>query len=436
MELLNSLSALLWGWPTIILLLGTGIYFTISLKGLQFVRLGYAFKMIFKKSEKVAQGDISHFQALMTALSATVGTGNIAGVATAIFVGGPGALFWMWITGLVGMVTKYAEALLAVHYREKDSKGEMCGGPMYYIEKGLGFKWLAQLFALFTAIAAFGIGNTVQSNTVARSLQASFNIDPTITGIILAFLVAAVIVGGIHSIARVVSFIVPIMIIFYFIGAIWIVLSHISALPAVLMMVIKYAFTPQAASGGLIGTTIRYGIARGIFSNESGMGSAPIAAAAARTSSPVTQALVSMTQTFIDTIIVCSLTGFSILLTGALQFGDNGAELTMKAFDLGFMNSYGSIFVSIAVVLFAFSTLVGWNYYGEKAVEYLWGLKMVVPYKMVYTAFVFIGAISTLNLVWTFADVANALMILPNLIALIWLRKTVKQLTRTYFKDS
>jgi len=438
--ILNNVSGIVWGLPTIILLLGTGIYFSFALKGLQLSKLLYALKLIFTKSEKdQAKGDISHFQALMTALAATVGVGNIAGVATAISLGGPGAVFWMWITGLVGMVTKYVEALLAVHYREEDANGNMCGGPMYYISKGLKLPWLGIFFALATMIAAFGIGNMVQSNSVAQALNASFNIPEYLTGIVLMAGVACVIIGGIKTIGRVVAVLVPVMILFYFAGSMAIIIKYVEQIPAVTAMIFKYAFMPHAAIGGFTGValklTIQKGISRGIFSNESGMGSAPIAAAAAKTDQPVRQALVSMTQTFIDTIIVCSLTAYVILLTGAWLSGKTGAELTSVAFNIGLAGNWGSMLVSIGVALFAFSTLIGWNYYGEKAVEYLFGLGAIFSYRVTFTIFVFIGAIAQLRLVWTFADIMNACMILPNLIGLIGLRKVVKRLTGEYFSE-
>ncbi|MFC1482835.1 alanine/glycine:cation symporter family protein [Candidatus Margulisiibacteriota bacterium] len=435
---LNAINNYAWGWPTIILLLGTGFYFSFTLKGLQFTKLGYALKLIFTKSEnKKAKGDISHFQALMTALAATVGVGNIAGVATAISLGGPGALFWMWITGLVGMVTKYTESLLAVKYREVDENGNMSGGPMYYITKGLKLPWLGAFFAICTAIAAFGIGNMVQSNSVAHALSTTFSISPRITGIVLTLLVAGVIVGGIKSIARTVSVLVPIMIVFYMGGALIIICKYYAQIPNVFSLIFTTAFTGHAAIGGFTGAilkmTIQKGISRGIFSNESGMGSAPIAAAAAKTTEPVRQALVSMTQTFIDTIIVCSMTGFVILLTGAWVTGKTGAELTTIAFSRGLPGEWGVYIVTIGITLFAFSTLIGWNYYGEKAIEYLLGIKSIIPYRIVFSIIVFFGAVLHLKLVWTFADIANAFMIIPNLIGLIGLRHIVIEITNAYF---
>lgn len=436
---LNTLNDLVWGLPTILLLLGTGVYFTFALRGLQFRQLLHALQLAFLKPvEKTGRGDINHFQALMTALSSTVGVGNIAGVGTAIALGGPGALFWMWMTGLVGMVTKYTEALLAVYYRERDSNGNMCGGPMYYISKGLKLPWLGVLFAIFTAIAAFGIGNMVQANSVALSLQDSFNISPEVTGMILAVLTAMVIIGGIKRIGFVASFLVPFMIILYFCGALFITLRYWAQIPAVIALVFKTAFIPQAAIGGFAGATLKLviqkGISRGVFSNESGMGSAPIAAAAAHTAHPVRQALVSMTQTFIDTIVVCSLTGFAILLTGVWKTGKTGAILSGMAFQQGLPGNFGNFIVTFALVLFAYSTLVGWSYYGEKAIEFLFGIKLITPYRLLFCFLIYVGAVSQLKNVWTFADTANALMIIPNLIGLIGLRKIVIRETRKYLE--
>ncbi|MBU0579986.1 MAG: sodium:alanine symporter family protein [Candidatus Margulisbacteria bacterium] len=440
-SLLNTINDFVWGWPTIVLLLGTGIYFSFALKGLQFRQLFHALKLAFiKPVEKGGQGDINHFEALMTALSSTVGVGNIAGVGTAIALGGPGALFWMWMTGLVGMATKYAEALLAVYYREKDSNGNMCGGPMYYISKGLKLPWLGVLFAVFTAIATFGIGNMVQSNSVALSLKDSFNISPEKTGVILAIVTALVIIGGIKRIGLIASVLVPFMILFYFFGAFFIVLRFWDQIPAAIALIFKTAFIPQAAVGGFAGTALKIviqkGISRGVFSNESGMGSAPIAAAAAKTAHPVRQALVSMTQTFIDTIIVCSLTGLVIILTGAWQSGKTGAVLSGFAFQQGLPGNFGNLIVTFALILFAYSTLIGWSYYGEKAIEFLLGIKFIAPYRLLFCFLVYIGAISQLKHVWTFADIANALMIIPNLIGLIGLRKIVIRETQKYLQSN
>ena len=422
-----------------ILLVGTGIFLTIRLRGLQFRGLWHSLylALIKRKEEGAAEGDISHFQALMTALAATVGTGNIAGVATAIAAGGPGALFWMWITGLFGMATKYAEAVLAVKYREVDEFGTMSGGPMYYISKGLRLKWLGTLFAIFASIAAFGIGNMVQSNSVADAMETSFHIAPWITGMILSVATALVILGGIKSIGRVTGFLVPIMIVFYMAGALLVMIINYKAIPEAFLMVFKYAFTPHALIGGTLGSlirvTVRMGVARGVFSNESGLGSAPIAAAAAQTKNPVTQALVSMTQTFIDTIVVCSFTGFVIIQSGLWHSGYDGAELTTHAFNHGLPGNSGGIIVAIGLIFFAYSTLLGWSYYGEKSLEYLFGENWVKPYRVIFCIVVFIGAGVKLQLVWSIADVFNGLMALPNLIGLLALSGVIVSETNKYF---
>jgi AGCS family alanine or glycine:cation symporter len=391
--------------------------------------------LVKRKEETDEPGDISHFQALMTALSATVGTGNIAGVATAIAAGGPGALFWMWVTGLVGMATKYGEAVLAVKYRTTDENGTMSGGPMYYIANGLGWKWLGFAFAIFASIAAFGIGNMVQSNSVADAVNATFHVPMWVTGIVLMILTALVILGGIKSIGKVTGTVVPIMIIFYMGGALLVLLLNIGAIPKALMLVVQEAFTPTAASGGFAGATvmlaIRMGVARGIFSNESGLGSAPIAAAAAQTKHPVAQALVSMTQTFIDTIIVCTMTGLVLILTGAWDSGKTGAELTTFAFQSGFAG--GKYIVTIGLIMFAYSTILGWCYYGEKSIEYIFGNKAVKPYRYVFIIFVGVGAVAKLNFVWSLSDTFNGLMAIPNLIGLLALSPVIVKETKAYF---
>ena len=437
--LVGKINSFAWGPPMLILLVGTGFWLTIALRGLQFTKLGHSLylALVKRKEETDQPGDITHFQALMTALSATVGTGNIAGVATAIAVGGPGALFWMWITGLVGMATKYSEAILAVKYRIVDDNGEMAGGPMYYISKGLNLPWLGVLFAVFASVAAFGIGNMVQSNSVADAVHATFNISPVITGLVLMALSAAVILGGIKSIGRVTSILVPIMIVFYSVGALYIIFSHISEVPGAIAFIVEQAFNPTAATGGFAGATvmlaIRMGVARGVFSNESGLGSAPIAAAAAQTKSPVTQALVSMTQTFIDTIIVCTMTGLVLILTGLWSSGDTGAELTTKAFAAGMPG--GAYIVTIGIMLFAYSTILGWCYYGEKSIEYLFGVKAVLPYRIVFIIAIGFGAIAKLSFVWNLSDTLNGLMAIPNLIGLLLLTPVIVSETKKYFDN-
>ncbi|MGL1933323.1 MAG: sodium:alanine symporter family protein [Desulfotalea sp.] len=437
--IVGKINAFAWGPPMLILLVGTGFWLTINLRGLQFTKLGHALylALIKRKEDTDEPGDITHFQALMTALAATVGTGNIAGVATAIAIGGPGALFWMWITGLVGMATKYAEAILAVKYREVGPNGEMRGGPMYYISKGLNMPWLGTVFAVFASVAAFGIGNMVQANSVADAVEATFNIPFWVTGVTLMAFSAVVILGGIKSIAKVTSFLVPIMVVLYVIAALFIIFSNISEVPAALLFIVKQAFNPTAAVGGFAGATImmaiRFGVARGVFSNESGLGSAPIAAAAAQTKSPATQALVSMTQTFIDTIVICTMTGLVLILTGAWSNGQTGAELTTTAFNLGMAG--GGYVVTIGIILFAYSTILGWCYYGEKSIEYLFGVKSILPYRIVFILFIGVGSVAKLSLVWNISDTLNGLMAVPNLIGLIMLTPIVVSETKKYFAN-
>jgi len=442
LEILGIINNFVWGPPMLILLVGTGIFLTIRLRGLQFTSLWHSLylALIKRKEDGAAKGDISHFQALMTALAATVGTGNIAGVATAITAGGPGALFWMWITGLFGMATKYGEAVLAVRYRETDEFGTMSGGPMYYISKGLGWKWLGMLFAIFASVSAFGIGNIVQSNSVADAVTATFPlVKAWHVGVLMSAATALVLLGGIKSIGRTASIIVPFMIFLYMAAALIVVLLHYRSIPGVFALVISKAFTPMSAVGGFAGAmvrdAVRWGVARGVFSNESGLGSAPIAAAAAQTKNPVNQALVSMTQTFIDTIVVCSLTGFVILTSGIWKQGLTGAELTAHSFSTALPGSSGGIVVAISLVFFAYSTVLGWSYYGEKSLEYLLGASSVVPYRIVYCLMVFVGAvISKVELVWTFADIMNGLMAIPNLIGLIGLSGVIVLETKKYFR--
>lgn len=414
-----------WGLPLIVLIVGTGLYLTIRLLFFSFQQLPYALKLAFtKKQDKKSKGDISHFQALMTALAATVGTGNIAGVATAVVIGGPGAIFWMWITAFVGMATKYSEAILGVKYRIQNKSGEMSGGPMYYIEKGLGWKWLAVIFAFFAAFAAFGIGNMVQSNAAAGVALQNFNIPMWVTGLVLAILTGLVIIGGIKSIGRVVSFIVPIMIVFYIVAGLAIVILNISAVPAALKYIFVDAFTGSAVAGGAIGTVIRMGVARGIFSNEAGLGTAGIAAAAAKTDVPARQALVSMTQVFIDTIVVCTITGLALVMSGMYTSGETGAPLTSAAFE-SFLPGIGGTVVAISLIFFVFSTILGWSYFGEKCFTYLFGDRVAIGYRLAFVLALFGGAVLSLDLVWGIADVMNGLMAFPNLIALLLLSGVV-----------
>ena len=500
--LLSQVRDFVWGLPLLVLLVGTGIYLTIRLKALQITQLMKALylALIKRREEGDQPGDISHFQALMTALSATVGTGNIAGVATAVAAGGPGALFWMWVTGFFGMATKYSEAVLAVKYRQIDENGAMSGGPMYYIYKGLGMRWLGFLFAIFAAVAAFGIGNMVQSNSVAEALHETFNIPHIWTGLVMMVFTLFVIVGGIKSIGRVTGILVPVMIVFYFLSALLILILNFSAIPAVFLLIMREAFNFKAAAGGFLGSAMmlamREGVARGVFSNESGLGSSPIAAAAAITKHPVAQAMVSMTQTFIDTIVICTLTGFAILVSGLLD-GEGlltGAKLTSAAFSKNLPGESGGLVVAIGLALFAYSTILGWSYYGEKSIEFISELgqktKMVlmvilivallipagivhyaqqgsvilysvlfilyvyvflkirhdlskpllntiiILYRSTFGAYVLVGTVAQLDLVWTLADLFNGLMAFPNLIGLLGLSGVVVKVTHEYLKNS
>jgi AGCS family alanine or glycine:cation symporter len=453
-NVLTSVSNVVWGVPMIILIFGSGIYLTILLRGLQFTQLKHSLWLaLIKRREEGATGDISHFQALMTALAATVGVGNIAGVATAIAAGGPGALFWMWIMGLFGMATKYSEALLGVKYRILDARGNMAGGPMYYLSRGVGGrlgKTLGFLFALFAAVAAFGIGDMVQANSVADAMRSAFGVPPIWTGVILAGLAAAVILGGIKSIGRVTSFFVPIMIVFYLVGGLVVLLINWRGLDDVALFVFRDAFSPSAPLGAFLGATvrdgIRWGFARGIFSNESGLGTGGIAAAAAQTHKPASQALVSMTQTFIDTIVVCTITGFVIIGTGAFTKPDpltgaplTGAPLTNMAFSTGLPGNWGHYIVALGLAFFAFSTILGWGYYGERAISYLFGENSIIPYRIVFIMAAFFGcfvleleSVSGLQLVWTFSDVMNGAMAVPNLIGVLLLSRVVANETREF----
>ncbi len=439
-NILSAVSDFVWGpFLLIPLLLVTGLFLTIRLRGIQITQLGRALALIARR-EPAAEGDISHFQALMTALSATVGTGNIVGVATAIAAGGPGAMFWMWVTGLVGMATKFSEAILSVKYRVTDRRGEQTGGPMYYLSRGIAWRPMGRglgfLFALFAAIAAFGIGNMVQSNSMADALDESFGIPDWVTGLVVAVALAAVILGGIKSIGRFTGVFVPVMIVLYLVSGTAVLLVNAERLPAAVAQVFSEAFTGTAAAGGFLGAglaqAMRHGVARGIFSNESGLGSAGIAAAAARTREPARQALVSMTQTFIDTIVVCSFTGLAIVSTGAWQSGLDGAPLTQHAFELSLPGSWGPNVVAVCLVLFAFSTILGWCYYGERSVEFLLGERSVVPYRLLFVGVAYFGAVRSLDFVWKFADVMNGLMALPNLVGLLLLSGVIVAETRSF----
>ncbi|GEK86165.1 sodium:alanine symporter family protein [Microbacterium aerolatum] len=448
---LETFSGWIWGpWFLIPLLLGTGLYLTIRLGGLQFLRLGSALRLgLFTRKDPGSDGDISQFQALTTALAATVGTGNIVGVATAIGIGGPGALFWMWITGLLGMASKYSEAFLGVRFRTTDAAGEKNGGPQYYLERGirgpLG-KVLGLSFAIFAVIACFGIGNMTQGNSIATNLESSFNVPTWVTGIVLTIFALSVLVGGIKSIGRVTAGLVPIMIVFYVLGAIYILIANVGALPAAFAQIFTEAFTGTSAVGGFAGSAIiiavQFGVARGIFSNESGMGSAAIAAAAAQTSHPVRQGLVSMTQTFIDTIIVVTCTGLVIIATGTWNQIDpetgeqiSPALMTGEAFSHGLPGDWGHIIVTIGLVLFAGSTILGWSYYGERNIERLLGRRAVMPFRIIFSLVVFIGCTVQLGVVWAFSDAMNGLMAFPNLIGLLVLSGLVARETKQYLKN-
>ncbi|WP_375322564.1 alanine/glycine:cation symporter family protein [Aliivibrio logei] len=438
---LVTIDNFIWGPPLLILLVGTGIYFTFRLRIFQLRHLPTALKMVFSKEENqsIGKGDVSSFAALCTALSATIGTGNIVGVATAIKMGGPGALFWMWLAAVFGMATKYAECLLAVKYRKTDSKGQMVGGPMYYIEYGMGNKWLAKLFALFAlGVACFGIGTFPQINAIVDSAQLTMNAPAWLTGTVLTILVAIVTLGGIQSIAKVAEKVVPTMAVVYVVSCLTVLIMQVEALPAAIQLVITSAFTGSAATGGFVGASImlaiQSGVARGVFSNESGLGSAPIAAAAAKTDSCVKQGLVSMTGTFFDTVIICTMTGLTLIVTGVWQGDAAGALMTTQAFALGLgSDQIGPYLVSIGLMFFAFTTILGWNYYGERCVTYLFGNKGVLPYKVIFIALVASGAYMKLDTIWVIADIVNGLMAIPNLIGLIALRHIIIEETHLFF---
>ena len=434
-ELTAQISSALWGWPMIILLLGTHLFLTIRLRFPQ-AKIFTAIRLSVTKDDH-ATGDVSQFGALATSLAATIGTGNIVGVATAVAFGGPGAVLWCWLTGVFGIATKYAEGLLAIKYRVQTENGEMLGGPMYALERGLKMKWLAVLFCVFTAIAAFGIGNTVQANSISMLLNESWGISTYVTGGILCLLLALVILFGLKGISKVCSTLVPFMAAFYIVGCIIILWLNAAYLKDTVVLIFNSAFTPQAAGGGFMGTTVmmaaRFGIARGLFSNESGLGSAPIVAAAARTRNPVRQALVSSTGTFWDTVIICALTGL-VLVSSIIAYPEidhtQGGALTKMAF--GKIPYIGPAILSVGILTFAFSTILGWSYYGEKAMEYLGGKKWIIYYRIAYIAAAFVGSVMNLTVVWNIADSMNALMAIPNLIALLLLSGVAVRETRKY----
>lgn len=433
------LNAYVWGWPTIVLLLGSGVVLTLVTGGVQFRYLGVALREVLGRiTEKSAgPGSVSPFQAVATALASTVGVGNIAGVATAISLGGPGALFWLWISGVLGMATKFAEIVIALHYREPDAGGAMRGGAMYTLKNGFGLPWLGGAFAALVALAAFGIGNMVQANSVADSLRASFGITPGVTGVILAVLAGAVILGGIRRIGEVAEILVPAMALFYLGGAVVILLRHAAAVPEAFRLVFEGAFTGTAAAGGFAGSTLmmalRYGVARGLFSNEAGLGSAPMVHAAAQTDHPVRQGLYGIFEVCVDTLLVCTATGLVILVTGVWDSGSTGAALAGSAFSTGLPGTWGNIVVTTSLVLFAFSTLVGWSYYGETGIVYLLGTKATVPYRLLWLVFIYLGAVGSLHLVWDIADTLNGLMALPNLLTVLLSIPLLRRLTREFF---
>ena len=438
-QIVLTVYEIVWGPVMLLLLLGTGIFLTLGLKGMTIRRIPYAFRQLLKGRKGSGEGEVSPFNALMTSLSSTVGTGNIAGVATAISLGGPGALFWMWCTALVGMATKYAEAVLAVNYRETDSLGKKVGGPMYYIKNGLGnnWKWLGILFAIFGSLAGFGLANTVQSHEVSRVLAENYQIPSHYSGLIMAFLVAMVLLGGIKRIATVAGKLVPLMTIVYVISTSLILISYYQAIPGAIALIVDSAFNGTAATGGFAGAAmiagLRAGVARGIFSNESGLGSAPIAHAAAETNSPVRQGTIAMLGTFIDTIIICTMTGLVLVASGAWTGELEGANMTRSVFSAGL--PFGDTIFTLSLVLFAFTTMLGWSYYGERCAEFLFGAKVITPYRILWVIGIYIGTQMQGGIVWKLADILNGMMAFPNLIALLFLSPVVFALTREYFAE-
>ena len=434
-----ALNSIVWGPPMLVLLIGTGVILTVVTGAVQFRHLGTALREVLGKlrHKGSGSGSVTPFQAVATALASTVGVGNIAGVATAIFIGGPGALFWFWVSGIFGMATKFAEIVIALHYREPDAAGVMRGGAMYTLKKGLGLPWLGAVFAGLTAVAAFGIGNMVQANSVAESLRASFGVSSAVVGVVLVAITALVILGGIKRIARVTEYMVPFMALFYLAGGLVIVLMRIGELPHVLRLVFEGAFTGTAATGGFAGSTImlamRYGIARGLFSNEAGLGSAPMVHAAAQTDHPVRQGMYGIFEVFVDTILICTITGLVILVTGVWDSGVTGAALSARAFETGLPGTWGDIVVTTGLVLFAYSTIIGWSYYGETGAVYLFGARSAVPYRLLWLVFIYLGATGSLHLVWDVADTLNGLMAIPNLIGILASLPLLLRLQREFF---
>jgi AGCS family alanine or glycine:cation symporter len=431
----SRLHDLVWGLPLIIALMGTGLFFTFFTGGVQFRRFGAAMREVLGKlrSKGAGTGTVTPFQAVATALASTVGVGNIAGVATAIHLGGPGALFWLLVSGLLGMCTKFCEIVAAIHYREPDHRGVMRGGAMYILRKGLGLPWLATLFALFTSIAAFGIGNMVQANSVTAALQASFGIDNRLSGVILMALVALVVLGGIRRVAEVAEYLVPFMCIAYVGGGLFVLLRFATELPHAVTLVLESAFTGHAAVGATVGEALRYGIARGLFSNEAGLGSAPIVHSAATTDHPARQALYGIFEVFVDTVIVCLMTGLVIMVTGVWDQGLTGAELSAKGFEVGLPGAWGDAVVTLGLLTFAFSTLIGWSFYGETAAVYLLGERVILPYRLLWVGMVWFGATGSLRLVWDVADTLNGLMAIPNLVAVLGSAALIRKLAKGFF---
>jgi AGCS family alanine or glycine:cation symporter len=433
------LNGYVWGWPMIVLLLGTGILLTVLTGAVQFRYLGFALREVLGKitQKSTEPGTVTPFQAVATALASTVGVGNIAGVATAISIGGPGAMFWLWVSGLLGMCTKFAEIVIALEYRETDESGTMRGGAMYTLKNRLRLPWLGAVFAGLVSLAAFGIGNMVQANSVADSLRASFGVSPSVTGVVMAALAAAVILGGIRRIGEVTEILVPFMAIFYLGGGLVVLIRYAGELPGALALVFESAFSGAAATGGFAGATVmmalRYGVARGLFSNEAGLGSAPMVHAAARTDHPVRQGLYGIFEVFVDTILVCTVTGLAILATGVWDDGSTGAALAGQAFSVGLPGTWGNIVVTTSLVLFAYSTLIGWSYYGETGIVYLFGTKAALPYRLLWLVFIYLGAIGSLHLVWDIADTLNGLMALPNLVSVLASIPVLLKLKREFF---
>lgn len=439
-QIITAINDIVWGPPMLVAILGTGLFLQLRLRLMPITRIVAGFVMVWRgrKAAPDAPGEITPYAALMTALAATVGTGNIAGVATAIAIGGPGAMFWMWMTALVGMATKYAEVLLAVHFRETDDRGEQVGGPMYAIKNGLGrnWRWLGAAFAIFGGLAGFGIGNMVQSNSIAGALDAAFGVNPWVSGVVMAVCTGFVLLGGVKRIGAVAEKLVPFMCVGYIVASLIVLGMYADQVPAAFALIIESAFSPVAATGGFAGAAvmmaIRYGVARGIFSNEAGLGTAGIAQAAGQSRNPVESGLVGMMGTFIDTIVVCTMTGLVLIVTGVWNNGLKGAALSAAGFDAAFQG-FGGQFLAVAITVFAFTTILGWAYYGEKCWAYLLGTSVEIPYRAVWTVFVLVGAVTHLDFVWLVADTLNAFMALPNLISLILLSPVVVRLTQAYW---